>query len=290
MMPLRADLFWYVRGRVLSFEKTLLMAVLNITPDSFSDGAEFLDPEKALCRALQLVGEGADILDLGAESTRPGAVPVSEEEELARLLPVLEKIRARVSVPISIDTTKPGVARACLERGAEIINDVSGLKESGRGMAEVVKEFGAGLVLMHRRGNPATMQQMTGYADVTREVMEELAESLRIAESFGISEKQLVVDPGLGFAKTAEQNLEIVRSLEKFHALGRPLLLGPSRKAFLGKITGKETASERDWATAAVIALAVTKKVQIVRVHEAGSMKDVILTVEAVEGEENVRT
>ncbi len=289
MLP-RAEIVWHFKGRVLSFEKTLLMAILNITPDSFSDGAEFLEPGNAVRKALQLVSEGADILDLGAESTRPGAAPVSEEEELARLLPVLDGIRGKVSVPISIDTTKPRVARACLERGADIINDVSGLKDSGREMAEAVKAFDAGLVLMHRRGNPGTMQAMTDYSDVTQDVIEELSESLRLAESFGVPENRLVIDPGLGFAKTAEQNLEMVRNLEKFHALGRPVLLGPSRKSFLGKVTGKETAADRDWATAAVVALAVAKRVQIVRVHEASSMKDVIRTVEAVEGEQNVRT
>lgn len=278
---------WKIRGGSLPLEKTVFMGILNLTPDSFSDGGKFLDPEKALSQAKRLVQEGAAILDLGAESTRPGAESVSAQEELERILPCLEKILSKLPALVSIDTTKPEVAETCLKLGAHIINDVSGLKDSGEEMLRVVQRYGAGLVLMHRRGNPATMQSLTDYADVTEEVIRELSASLTLAKA--LDPRQVVLDPGLGFAKTAEQNLELLRNLGKFHRLGYPLLLGPSRKSFLGKITGRE-ADQRELATSAVCVQAVLHGVQILRVHEVGAMRDAVLVAEAIRGEKHVRT
>lgn len=275
---------WKIRGSVLPCERTLIMAVLNVTPDSFSDGGNYFTPEKAAERALELERDGADILDLGAESTRPGAEEISEGEELGRLLPVLEKILLKVKIPVSIDTTKAGVAEICLQKGARIINDVSGLEVSGVKMADAVKRYGAGLVLMHRRGTPKTMQQLTQYGDVTEDVLGELRAALDKAMSWGIDAEQLAVDPGFGFSKTAEQNLEILTHFEKLNRLGRPVLAGVSRKSFLGNLTGKP-AGEREWATAAAVAVAVQKGAAIVRVHEPAGMLDVVRVAEALRSE-----
>lgn len=282
-------MIWRLRARTISLASTRLMGILNLTPDSFSDGGRYFLPEEAVGRALQMAREGADLLDLGAESTRPGAQPVTAEEEIRRLLPVLIRLKDKIDIPLSIDTTKPEVAEISLHNGAHLINDVSGLKDSGREMAQVVKKYGAGLILMHRRGDPSTMQSLTQYGDVVREVMQELGSSLEVALEEGLSPDQIVVDPGLGFAKTAEQNIEILSRLEEFHSLGFPLLLGPSRKSFLGKLTGRET-GEREFATAAVAAFAVFKGVQILRVHEIAPMRDVIRTAEAMRGEKHVGT
>ncbi|MBI4368382.1 MAG: dihydropteroate synthase, partial [Candidatus Omnitrophica bacterium] len=203
-----------------------MMGILNLTPDSFYDGGRFLNPEVALEQSYRLVQDGADILDLGAESTRPGAKPVSDEDELSRLLPVLDKLKGQIHVPISVDTTKSAVARQALEHGVHIINDVSGLRQDPE-IASVIKEFKAGVVLMHRRGTPETMQLMTDYNDLIEDVSHELSESMAIAESHGISQNQIVLDPGIGFSKTAEQNLEILERLGEFKRLGRPVLVGP---------------------------------------------------------------
>ncbi len=282
-------MIWKVRNRPILFDRPLLMGILNLTPDSFSDGGKFTALENAVHEACRMIAEGADLLDLGGESTRPGAFEVSAKEELTRILPVLKSLRKKTGVPLSIDTTKPEVARVCLEEGADIINDVSGLKGSGPEMATAVRDFGAGLILMHRRGTPQTMQTLTHYQDVVKEVMEELRESIETALAAGLREDQLVIDPGLGFAKTAEQNLEILKHLEKFHSLKFPLLLGPSRKSFIGKITGREI-GEREFGTAAVVALAVTKGVQILRVHDVKSMRDAVRMAHAISGECYVRS
>jgi dihydropteroate synthase len=282
-------MIWQIRGQEIECDRTLLMAILNLTPDSFSDGGQFLDPEKALKRVEEFVKEGADILDIGGESTRPGAEPVSEEEELGRILPVLEKIAGKIPIPISIDTTKSRVARICLEKGASIINDVSGLKDSGSEMAAVVKAHNAGLVLMHRRGNPQTMQTLTDYEDVTSEVFGELCESFRIACESRVYSDQIVVDPGLGFAKTAEQNSELLRNLDRFLEFGRPVLVGPSRKSFIGKFTGRGPL-DREYATAAVCAIAVMNGASILRIHVVGPMRDAVRVAEAIRRENYVGT
>jgi len=260
------------------------MGILNITPDSFFDGGRYLDPDAACAQALRMVEEGADILDLGAQSTRPGALPVTEQEELERLLPVLKQVRKEVSIPLSIDTVGPEVARKCLESGADIINDVSGLKRSGPAMAKAVKEFGAGLVLMHSRGMPEAMQELTHYGDVVTDVMQELRESIRLAADAGIERERIVIDPGLGFAKAPEQNLEILKKISVFRELGFPVLVGPSQKSFVGKVTGRE-AKGRTFGTAACVAACVREGIQILRVHEVGAMRDVVLMTEAIKGD-----
>ena len=244
----------------MSFEKIRVAGILNVTPDSFSDGGEFFSPEKAVERAVEMEREGADLIDLGAESTRPGARPVSETEELERLLPVL--------------------ARAALKEGAEIINDVDGLHARGE-MAEVVKEFQAGLILMHRRGTPESMQSLTHYEDVVEEVFEELDLSFREVMASGVHPEQIVLDPGIGFSKQAEQNLELIAGLERFHVWGRPILVGPSRKSFIGALIGKP-AGERDWGTAGAAGLAVAYGAHLVRVHAVAEMREVVRVAEAI--------
>ncbi|OGX05788.1 MAG: dihydropteroate synthase [Omnitrophica bacterium RIFCSPLOWO2_12_FULL_50_11] len=215
------------------------MGILNVTPDSFYDGGRFLKPDEATNQARQLADQGADILDLGAESTRPDADPVSEEEEWDRLAPVLGELLENIQIPISIDTTKSGVARRALGRGADIVNDVSGLRGDPK-MAGVVKDFEAGVVLMHRRGTPKTMQSLAQYDDVVTEVIDELRQGIEAAESSGISPEQIVVDPGIGFSKTAGQNLEVINRLDEFEQIGRPILIGPSRKSFIGAVIKQE--------------------------------------------------
>ena len=276
-------MIWKLRHETVSFERAVVMGILNLTPDSFSDGGQYLEPEAAWKQAEKLVAEGADILDLGAESTRPGALSVPASEELERLLPVLKKIREKLSVPVSIDTTKPEVARKCLEAGAAIINDVSGLKRSGSEMAKVVKEFEAGLILMHSRGTPETMQTLTDYEEVVADVLKELRESIGMATAAGIEKERIVIDPGLGFAKTADQSLEILKHLKAFCELGFPVMIGPSRKSFIGHVTGREM-QEREFGTAACVAAAVLRGVRILRVHEVRAMRDVILMAEAIKG------
>ncbi len=234
-MPAHA---WKLKTRTLEWqERPLLMGVLNVTPDSFSDGGRYLDPEQALDRALEMEAEGADILDLGGESTRPGATPVSAEVELARILPVLKRLRGRVGVPISIDTWKATVAKAALEEGAEIVNDVS----AGRWdpmLWPAVEHFRAGYVLMHALDRPATMQKEPSYADVGEEVLDFLGKFLARAEENGVALESIVCDPGFGFGKTLQHNLTLLRDLERFRALRRPIVVGVSRKSFLKIIGG----------------------------------------------------
>lgn len=280
---------WVFRGREHLFERPWLMAVLNVTPDSFSDGGKFMLLEEAVRQAEALIRSGADALDIGGESTRSGASAVSETEEIDRVLPLVKKIRSFSEIPISIDTTKPGVAAVCLEAGADIVNDVSGLQASGDAMAEVINRFQAGIVLMHRRGNPQTMQSLTNYRDVAAEVFEELRQSLRKALDAGIGREQIAVDPGLGFAKTTEQNFEILKKLELFHDFERPLFVGPSRKSFIGQMTGKES-HDRDFGTAAIAALCIMRGVHVIRVHNIEAIKDVINVLQPIYGEHYVRT
>lgn len=273
-------MIWKFSNRGMTFEKVRLMGVINVTPDSFSDGGQNFSRKKAVERAVEMERAGADLVDVGGESTRPGARAVSEQEELDRVLPVIEGIRSRTQVPISIDTSKPAVAKAALKSGAEIINDVDGLGAVTE-MAGVAKEFAAGLILMHRRGNPETMQQLARYENVVEEVFEELDNSFREVLSTGVAARQVVLDPGIGFAKDAEQNLELIAGLSRFHSWGRPILVGPSRKSFIGALTGKDP-SERDWGTAAAVALSVACGAQIIRVHHLEAMKDVVRIAEAI--------
>lgn len=274
-------MIWKVRGKIVTFDRTLLMGIVNVTPDSFSDGGKFLHPENAAECAVRLAEEGAEILDLGAESTRPGAVAVTAKEELSRLLPVLKIVRKKTQALISIDTAKPEVAKPCLAEGADIINDVTGLRFSGKKMASIVKKTEAGLILMHSRGTSQTMQSLTNYDDLAGEILKEIAESVETALKTGINREQIIIDPGLGFAKTAEQNVEILKNLKVFKQAGFPLLVGPSRKAFIGKVTGCEV-SDREFGTAACVATCVMQGAQVVRVHNVKAMRDVVRMTEAI--------
>jgi len=260
MMPVTPQyLSWKGNGFSLPLQdRVLIMGVLNVTPDSFSDGGRFVKRETAIARAEEIQSEGADILDLGGESSRPGSTPVSEEEELSRILPVLRAVVKRVTIPISMDTTKAAIARQCLELGACIINDISALRDDPC-MASVVADAGAGMILMHRQGEALTMQNDPCYTDVVREIGDFLQTRLQFAVAAG---------------KRIEHNLEILKKLSVFHELGRPIAVGPSRKGFLGSLLGRDVA-EREWGTAATVAAAVLQGAHIVRVHAVAQMKEV---------------
>lgn len=263
--------------------RAILMGVVNVTPDSFSDGGRFMGAEAALEQARKLAAEGAGIIDVGGESTRPGSLPVSLEEELARAVPAVRAIcRALPEAAVSIDTTKAEVARRAIEAGASIINDVSALR-ADPAMAAVAAETGARVVLMHMQGRPADMQRAPRYRDVVGEIYDFLAKRLEFATSCGIARERLIVDPGLGFGKTPEHNLEIVRRIGRFRELGCPVLVGPSRKSFLGALTGAGP-GERDCVSAACVALLVAGGADIVRVHNVRLARQAALLAEAVAG------
>jgi dihydropteroate synthase len=258
------------------------MGILNVTPDSFSDGGQFYEPARAVDRAWQIADERADILDIGAESTRPGAEPISAEEELARLLPVLEALDGNYPIPISVDTYKEEVARAALEHGASIVNDVSGLRDPL--MAKTVASFGAGLVLMHMRGEPETMQNLPPSPNILEEIMDWAHEAIAQAQNFGVSSETIVLDPGIGFGKTAKQNLEILRNLEKLSSIGFPLLVGTSRKSFIREILG-DSESDTISGTSATVAASILFGAHIVRVHDVAAMGDVARVADSIIGE-----
>ncbi len=256
-----------------------LMGVVNVTPDSFSDGGLYLDGSAAIAHGLELASEGAEILDIGGESTRPGAAPVGETEELRRVVPVIEGLRAAGSAAqLSIDTSKAAVARAALAAGATLVNDVTALRGDPE-MAEVVAASGAECCLMHMLGTPRTMQADPRYDDVVSEVKAFLEERLRVAVAAGIAEERILLDPGIGFGKTAEHNLELLRRLEELVAIGRPVVIGTSRKSFLGRITGRDV-DHRLAATIASNVLAFERGVRIFRVHDVAPVYDA-LTVAA---------
>jgi dihydropteroate synthase len=262
-------------GRRLELgERTLVMAIINITPDSFADKTPSIDPARALDLAQAAEAQGADILDLGAESTRPGSAAVEADEEAARLLPALRAITARSRLPVSIDTSKSAVARAALDEGAAIVNDISGLRYDP-GLGQVVAAAGAGLVLMHMRGTSREMYREASYRDVGREVRDELAESLVAAELAGVARDATLVDPGLGFAKRAEHSYEALARLSELTSLDRPILVGSSRKSFLTRGLGNVPPEDRDWGTAATVAAAILEGAHIVRVHAVGEMVQV---------------
>ena len=272
---------WQTSRRQLSLERPLVMGILNVTPDSFSDGGCYATLERAVERALQLEAEGADLLDIGGESTRPGAPLISAEQECARVLPVVEALANRLSIPISVDTWKSSVAESCLAAGAEIINDISGLLFDPA-LAEVVARHQAGLVLMHTRGTPQQMQQDTAYTDLLGEVAASLLQSATTACSAGITQQQIALDPGICFAKDVSGNLELLRRLPELCCLGYPLLVGTSRKSFIGKTLQREATTDRLFGTAATVAHAVTSGARIVRVHDVQAMKDVALMAHAI--------
>lgn len=253
---------------------TLLMGVVNVTPDSFSDGGKFLSPERAADHGIRLQEEGADLLDIGAESTRPGSDPVSADEQLRRLLPVLEKLRGWIRVPISVDTSVATVAEACLLAGASVVNDVSGFHRDAK-LPEVCAAHGAGVVLMHMKGTPKTMQTDTRYEDLCGEIRAHLAEGVKWAEASGIPRSRIAVDPGIGFGKSFEQNYRLLGDLRTFRDLAAGVLVGPSRKAFTGEFS-KLPPDQRQYSTAAAVAIAVLNGADIVRVHDVREMKQVV--------------
>ena len=254
-------------------ERCLVMGVLNVTPDSFSDGGKYLDHNTAVARAETLIAEGADILDIGGESSRPGSTPVPAEEQLRRVLPVLRAVRSVSEVPISIDTTLAEVADACLADGASIINDISGLRHDP-GMTEVAKRHGAGVVVMHMLGTPATMQDDPRYGDVVGEIMSFFEERLKVLLAAGLERETIAIDPGIGFGKRTEDNLAILRNLDRFSALGQPVLVGGSRKRLIGEVTGKPV-EERDAGSLAVLCPGLAAgHVHIVRTHAVAATRD----------------
>jgi dihydropteroate synthase len=260
-------MFWSLRHDLkLPLDRPVVMGILNLTPDSFSDGGELSGQGAALARARQMVAHGADLLDVGGESTRPGAAEVGVQEEIDRVAPVIDAIRRELDVPVSVDTRRAMVAEAALGAGAHAVNDVSGLADQA--MAGVIASSGAGAVLMHMRGTPRTMQGLTQYADLVREVSGELEESLRRARLAGITDEAVVLDPGIGFAKTGEQNLELIRRLPELTELGRPLLLGVSRKSFIGALLGGIPAAERDAGSAGACVAGLARGARIFRVHD----------------------
>lgn len=258
--------------------RTYLMGILNLTPDSFSDGGRFFDPERAIGRGLEMIGEGADFVDIGGESTRPGSEAVPAAEELRRVLPVVEALAKRAEVPISIDTYKTDVAAAALDAGAVIVNDISGLHFDPP-LADVIARKNASVVLMHIKGAPRTMQLDPQYVDVVNEVKSYLGDAIRLAEAKGI--EQIIIDPGIGFGKTVQHNLELIRRLNEFSAMGYPVLVGPSRKSFIGTILDLPV-ERRLEGTAGAVAASIMNGANIVRVHDVKEMKRVAQIVDAI--------
>lgn len=264
----------------LSFDRTRIMGIVNVTPDSFSDGGRFAAVDAAVEHALAQVAAGADILDIGGESTRPGADPVPEEVELARVVPVIEALRSQVSVPISIDTYKMAVAKAALLAGADIVNDVTALRGDPE-MARFVGSEKVPVVLMHALWPPATMQEAPEYVDVVEDVASFLEDRARYAMAFGAKRDQIVVDPGIGFGKTTEHNLALLRDVPRLLALGYPVLVGPSRKRFIGDLTGRP-ASERLSGTIGAVAVCAAAGANIIRVHDVEAIGDAVRVVDAI--------
>ncbi|HUE84990.1 MAG TPA: dihydropteroate synthase [Vicinamibacterales bacterium] len=262
-------------------DRTLVMGVLNVTPDSFSDGGEAFDPDRAVDRALAMEADGADLIDVGAESTRPGAEPVDAAEEWRRLGPVLTGLVRRLGVPISIDTYRARTAQRALDEGVAIVNDISGLGYDA-GLGAIVAARGAALILMHTRGRPRDMYVEACYDDVVAEVVRELQLSMERAIGHGVTRDRLVIDPGFGFAKRADHSMTALAHFASFAALGRPLLSGPSRKSFLTSATGPLPPQDRDWATAAAITASVLAGAHIVRVHRVREMAQVVRVADAL--------
>jgi dihydropteroate synthase len=267
-------------------ERTLVMGVLNVTPDSFSDGALYFDTDAAVARAFDIERAGADILDVGGESTRPGSEGISVEEELRRILPVLEKIRGRLKIPISIDTSKVDVAEAAANAGAEIINDVTALRDDP-GIAEVARRRKLPLILMHMRGEPRTMQKKPFARNVVRDVTAGLKKAVETARRAGIAKSQIILDPGTGFGKSYEQNFELIARLSELARLGYPLLIGTSRKSFIGRALGCAPESERIWGTAATVAASILQGAHIVRVHDVAEMVQVARVTDVILSRKN---
>jgi len=269
-----ADIVKWPTGRLDFSAGPLVMGILNVTPDSFSDGGEFLDADRAIEHGLQMAADGAAIIDIGGESTRPGSQAVPPDEQINRVVPVIKALREKCDVPISIDTNDVEVARAALDAGASIINDITALSDER--MAELAGERGVPVILMHMQGIPATMQAEPVYEDVVGEVLEYLMTRAGRAEQFGIAKEHIFIDPGIGFGKTLDHNLTLLKNIDKFVASGYRVLVGTSRKSFIGKITGKEDPAQRIFGTAATVALCAAAGVSILRVHDVGEMLDVV--------------
>jgi dihydropteroate synthase len=272
-------LLWQLRDRALDLSaRPLVMGILNVTPDSFSDGGRFADP---VARGLQLIEHGADVLDIGGESTRPGAEPVPLDEELRRVVPVVRELASRTGAPISVDTMKPEVAREALAAGAHILNDVSGFRDPH--MAEVARAARCGVVVMHMRGDPTTMQLNPQYADAVGEVTAYLQQRLRALGESGIPHEAICLDPGIGFGKALEHNLELLANLGAIAALGRPVCLGVSRKGFIGKLCGRDLAA-RDAGSLAVACFAAARgAAHVLRVHDVPAARDAVLLLSAID-------
>ncbi len=266
-------------------KRPLVMGILNVTPDSFSDGGDYLEVEAAVTHALQMAREGADIIDIGGESSRPGAVAISPEEEIHRVLPVIRALSGRLTVPISIDTTKASVARRAVDAGASIINDVSGLDPE---MLPLAAASGVGLVIMHARGTPQTMQRAPRYRNLTEEVTQFLRVRVGRAVACGVPENRIAIDPGIGFGKTAHHNLQILNRLPRLTSLGLPILVGPSRKSFIGKtlhLPPTALPAERVEGTAAALAVSILRGARIVRVHDVASSVRIVRMADAIQRE-----
>jgi dihydropteroate synthase len=263
----------------LRFEKTLIMGILNVTPDSFSDGGQFTDIDTAIAHAKKMVTEGADVIDVGGESSRPGSAPLSEKEELDRILPIVTRLLHEVSVPISIDTYKPLVADACLKAGAHLINDITGLTNPD--MRNVAVKHNVPVIVMHMRGTPKTMQQNPIYQDLFGEITAFFQGQITMARKAGIH--HIIIDPGIGFGKTVEHNLQILKHLGAFKTLGCPILVGPSRKYFIGVITGL-SAQERLEGTIAAITVAIMNGAHMIRVHDVKECKRAVQVADAIRG------
>lgn len=262
-------------------DRTYIMGVLNVTPDSFSDGGQFDSLATALQQAQRLESGGADILDIGGQSTRPGAEAVSVEAEIDRVVPVVQAIRTRSQIPISVDTYRAAVAKAALDAGADLVNDVTG-GTADTEMLPLIGERQVPAVLMHMRGTPQTMQSLTQYDDLVGDICQMLEHHVQAAVACGIHRDRLILDPGIGFAKTHEQNLELLRELHQFRDLGYPLLVGVSRKSFIGKITNRPDPKDRVWGTAAACTAAIARSADILRVHDVAEMVDVARVADAI--------
>jgi dihydropteroate synthase len=273
------------RGELVLGRRTLIMGVLNVTPDSFSDGGQFFTTKQAVERALEMEREGADIIDIGAESTRPGSKGISVTEELARLLPVLEAVKGKLKIPISVDTQKSAVAELAIGAGAAMINDVSGLRHDPR-LAEVVAKHHVPIILMHMRGTPRTMQKLPFTKNVMKDVLIGLNKSVAVARKAGVAKDKIILDPGIGFGKSFEQNYELLAKLSELAKLGYPLLVGASRKGFLGKTLARNgeaaPADERTWGTAAAVTASILGGAHIVRVHDVVEMAQVARVADGI--------
>jgi dihydropteroate synthase len=274
------DILEWPGGKLDFSAGCVVMGVLNVTPDSFSDGGRFLDAEKAVEHGLQMAADGAAIIDVGGESTRPGSAAVSAREQIKRVTPVIRKLHDKTLAPISIDARKFEVAKATLEAGAGMINDITALGDER--MGELAAERHVPVVLMHMRGTPETMQIEPDYEDVTGEVLEFLLSRAHLAERLGIPKERIFIDPGIGFGKTLEHNLVLLKNIDRFVATGYRVLVGTSRKSFIGRITGRDNPAERIFGTAATVALCAAAGVSVVRVHDVAQMADVVRVARAI--------